>query len=482
VSIRALTLQDVFAQLAGAANAPTAYDPNTVINSFAGDYENLNLAAAAETWTTRTGTDYPLNLIQDAGPSAYWRLDDPLSSTTVFDSSPFATALFPKVPLTVAGTVTFQSAGAMTGSKSATFNGTTGYAAASSGSPLAITGDFAAEAWVKPASLSTISTVLDKGGTAGEFGVAIQTNGSVTLTMNAGTGTNIIDANTSDIETSAAGWAAGPNTTVAQSTAQAHTGTHSLAMTATTAGACSAVTAAKYAVTAGATYTTSCWIYTPATGRQCYIEVDFYNASSVYIGFAASPTLTLTQNAFTQISLTATAPAGAAFFVLIMAPTAVNSGEVFYGDTIGIAPLSGSSTLTLIPSGSVTTGTWQHIAVTRSAVSMTATGYLNGVAKTTSAWTGAVATTSNAATLGATAGTASHFFNGSIDEVAVYDRVLSAAQVASRVAWATAPDCTSTGYGAGTYGSTMYPLAGSPTDSGYGSAATWGGPNPFYWG
>jgi hypothetical protein len=480
VSIRALTMQDVFAQLAGAANSPQAYDPNTVINSFAGDYETLNLAAATETWTTSTGTNYPLNLIQDAGPSAYWRLDDPASSTAVFDSSPFSSTLFPKVPLTVSGGVTFQTTGAMTGSKGATFNGSSGYCTASSGSPLAITGNLTIEAWVKVASLSAINTIIDKGGTAGEFGLSIQTNGSVNLAMNAGAGSNIIDANTSDIETSAAGWVAGSNTTITQSTAQAHTGTHSLAMTATSAGACSAITNNRYTVTAGAAYTASCWVYTAHTGRQCYMEVDFYNSGGTYIGYTDSSTLTLQQNTWTQVQFTATAPAGAASFVLIMVPTAVNSGETFYGDTITLAPLSGSSTLTLIPSGGVTTGAWHHIAVTRSATS--ATGYLDGVAKTTTTWSGAVSSTSTAATLGATAGTASHYFNGVMDEVAVYARALSATQIANRVAWATASTCTATGYGTGTYGSVMYPVAGSPTDSGYGSAATWGGTSPFYWG
>lgn len=421
-------------------------------------------------------------MIQDAGPSAYWRLDDPVSSTTVFDSSPLASALFPKVPLAVSGGVTFQATGAMTGSKGATFNGSSGYCTATSSSPLSITGDLAVEAWVKPASLSSIGTIVDKGGTSGEFSVAVQTNGSVTLAMNAGTGSNIIDANTSDIETSAAGWAAGPNTTISQSTAQAHTGTHSLAMTATAAGNCSAVTNAQYAVTTGTVYTASCWVYTPNVGRQCYMEIDFYNSGSTYIGYTDSATLTLTQNAWTQISFTATAPAGAATFVLIMVPKAVNAGETFYGDTITLSPLSGSSTLTLLPAGSITTGIWSHIAVTRSTSAMTATGYLNGVAQTTTAWTGAVAATSNAATLGATAGTASHFFNGVLDEVVVYDRSLSATQVANRYTWATAADCTATGYGTGTYGATAYPLSGSPTDSGYGSAATWGGSNPFYWG
>jgi hypothetical protein len=475
-------MQDVFSQLAGAANSPQAYDPNTVINSFAGDYETLNLAAAAETWTTATGTNYPLNVIQDAGPSAYWRLDDPASSASIFDSSPFATALFPKVPLTVSGGITFQATGAMTGSKGATFNGTSGYATAGSGSPLAITGNLTIEAWVKLTSLSAISTIVDKGGTSGEFGLSVQTNGSLVLSMNAGSGSNIIDANTSDIETSAAGWVAGSNTAIAQSSAQAHTGTHSLAMTATAAGACSAITNSRYTVTAGAAYTASCWVYTAHTGRQCYMEIDFYNSGGTYIGYTDSATLTLQQSTWTQISFTATAPAGAASFVLIMVPTAVNSGEVFYGDTITLAPLSGSSTLTLIPSGSITTGTWYHVAVTRSTSAMTATGYLNGVQKTTSSWTGAVSSTSNAATLGATAGTASHYFNGVMDEVAVYARALSATQIANRVAWATASTCTATGYGTGTYGSLVYPLAGSPTDSGYGSAATWGGTNPFYWG
>ena len=487
MSIRALTLQDVFAQLAGATNSSTPFDANTVINSFAGDYEGLNLAAASETWTTTEGTNYPLNLIQDAGPSAYWRLGDPAASPTVFDSSPFATTLIPKVPLTVTGGVTFQATGAMPGSTGATFNGTTGYCTAGSSSPLSFVSNLTIEAWVKTASLASAQTIVDKGGTAGEFGLTINTDGSVSLAFDAGSGggSNLIDANTSDIETSAAGWSAGSNTTIAQTTAQAHTGTHSLQMTGTAAGAMFAFTQSRYPVTAGTSYTASAWFYCASPGRSVFLDIDWYNASGTYISSATSTTYTLTPGTWTQVAFNATAVAGAASVVYSLSPTALSAGDVFYADTITLNALGGSSTLTLIPAGGVTTGTWHHVAVTRTGIGMsggTATGYLDGVQKNTASWSGSVVASSNAARLGATAGTASQFFNGVLDEVVVYQRALSATQIANRVAWAQATDCTSTPYGTGTYGFTPYPLPGAPTDYNYGSSATWGGSQAFYWG
>lgn len=487
MSLRALTLQDVFAQLSGASSNSNPFDPNTVINSFAGDFESLNLAAASETWTTTTGTNYPLNLIQDAGPSAYWRLDDPTSSTTVFDSNPFATTLIPKVPLNVTGGVTFQAAGAMTGSAGATFNGSSGYLTASSASTLSLVSNLTIEAWVKTSSLAAAQTIVDKGGTAGEFGLTINTNGSVALSFNAGSGggSNLIDANTSDIETSAAGWAAGSNTTIAQSTAQAHTGTHSLKMTGTAAGNMFGFTNAKYPVTAGTSYTCSAWFYCASPGRSVFLDIDWYDNTNTYISSATSTTYTLTPGVWTQVAFNTTAVTGATSIVFSLSPIANTAGDVFYADTITLNALGGSSTLTLIPAGGITTGTWHHVAVTRSSTGMsggTATGYLDGVQKTTASWSGSVVASSNAVRVGATAGSPSNFVNGTLDEVAVYARALSATQIANRWTWAHASDCTAGGYGTGTYGFTAYPLPGAPTDYNYGSAATWGGSNAFFWG
>ncbi|MFF4403582.1 LamG-like jellyroll fold domain-containing protein [Streptomyces sp. NPDC001404] len=486
-TIRALSLQDVFAQLAGATNNTTPYDPNTVINSLAADSETANIAAASETWTSSHTTDYPLNLIQDAGPSAYWRLDDPASSTTVYDSSPFNNTMIPRVPLTVSGGVTFQTAGAMPGSKGATFNGSTGYLTASTATPLSFVTNLTLEAWVKTSSLAAAQTIVDKGGTAGEFGLTINTDGSVALSFDAGSGggSNLIDANASDIETSAAGWSAGSNTTIVQSTAQAHTGTHALKMTGTATGAMFAFTNARYSVTAGTSYTASAWFYCASPGRSVYLDIDWYNSSGTYISSATSTTYTLTPGVWTQVSFNATAVAGAASVVYSLSPTANTAGDVFYADTITLTALGGSSNLTLIPAGGITTGAWHHVAVTRTGTGTsggTATGYLDGVQKNTATWSGSVVVSANAVRVGATAGTAGKFFNGVLDEIVIYQRALSATQIAKRVTWAQAADCTSSAYGTGTYGFTAYPLPGAPTDYTYGSAATWGGNNAFFWG
>jgi hypothetical protein len=73
-----------------------------------------------------------------------------------------------------------------------------------------------------------------------------------------------------------ASWVAGTNGTVANSTAQAYDGTHSLAVTCT-AGSTSIVTLANRTVsvgtlTVGQLYTFSAWVFVPATNR-CGIKL-----------------------------------------------------------------------------------------------------------------------------------------------------------------------------------------------------------------
>lgn len=75
--------------------------------------------------------------------------------------------------------------------------------------------------------------------------------------------------------------------------------------------------------------------------------------------------------------------------------------------------------------GLVTLGGWQHLVGTYDGTKMVL--YRNGVIAVEASVTGAIGTTTTGVTIGAVDGTGS-FFDGSIDEVAIYNRSLTAAQ------------------------------------------------------
>jgi type II secretory pathway pseudopilin PulG len=192
-SLRALTLVDVLAQLNSDSGQEIAFNPDEVINALTADAETLKLTT--ETFATSTVTNYPVNLIQDVGPVGYWRLDDPVASTVIYDSSPWNTTTYPKVPGTVVGGVTFQATGAMTGSKGATLNGTTGYLQIANGASLQRVGDLSIELWLKTTSLAAAQVLVSKG-TTGEYHLVLNTNGSVSLLMGPSYSTVVIPAAT----------------------------------------------------------------------------------------------------------------------------------------------------------------------------------------------------------------------------------------------------------------------------------------------
>src|SRR5690242_4891333 len=160
MSLRALTLVDVLQQLQQDSGETVPFDANEVTNQLQTDTETL--VAGSETFSSSLTTNYPINIIQDAGPILYWRLDDALSSTTVFDSNPWASSTYPKITGSVSGTVTFQVTGAMTGSKAVTLNGTTGYIEAANTASLQRVADLTIELWFKATNLTAAQTLISK--------------------------------------------------------------------------------------------------------------------------------------------------------------------------------------------------------------------------------------------------------------------------------------------------------------------------------
>lgn len=158
------------------------------------------------------------------------------------------------------------------------------------------------------------------------------------------TDVNYLDANTAEIETDASGWFASTNcSAVVQSNTHAHTGTFSLQMTSVASGLMNATTNNRYNVFPGNTLNASFWAYTTHAAETATIEVDFYDNTGTYLGFvdsSSSPT-SLTQNAFTQVSLQFVVPAGAVTAAILCLPVAASSSENIWIDSIllGIASM-----------------------------------------------------------------------------------------------------------------------------------------------
>ena len=124
----------------------------------------------------------------------------------------------------------------------------------------------------------------------------------------------------------------------------------------------------------------------------------------------------------------------------------VEAGYIFYagaGDTWEFWTGSGSGWNTLTTAatnGAVVMGAWTHLVGTYDAASMTMSFYINGVLamQGTNITVAPVGTVGSPRPLrvgaGATEGAGDYWFNGSVDEVAVYPSVLTEAQVAAHFA------------------------------------------------
>ncbi|MFI9123878.1 hypothetical protein ACIGW0_31555 [Streptomyces bikiniensis] len=156
--------------------------------------------------------------------------------------------------------------------------------------------------------------------------------------------TNLLPANTAGIETSTAGWTAGANTTLSQST-RFYQGARSLGLTATAAGSVTATTATRVAVTEGLEYQAYAYFanVAAAAGRTSFVAISWYTASS-----GGSPISTSTGAATTLANattwntpspqVTAIAPAGATYAALTITVTGLTAGAGVVADvmTLGL--------------------------------------------------------------------------------------------------------------------------------------------------
>ena len=126
------------------------------------------------------------------------------------------------------------------------------------------------------------------------------------------------------------------------------------------------------------------------------------------------------------------------------------TGYSFYTTSnVLVLEYGNGSTMTELDSKRIiTTGSWQHVAVTLSG--STATWYLNGtVAGMSTGLSGSIASNNLKLSIGKNSQNYA-FFNGKIDEVKIYNRALSASEIAADAQTCTATTCSALGATCGT--------------------------------
>ena len=123
-------------------------------------------------------------------------------------------------------------------------------------------------------------------------------------------------------------WTGASGATIAQSSAQAFTGTYSLAVTpnGTTSGP--AALSESIAVIPGATYYAEGWTYITAGYNGAQIGVVWYDPFGQVISSASGGTVNIPAATWTQVTATAVAPAGAATGRMIIQLSGTPSGSV----------------------------------------------------------------------------------------------------------------------------------------------------------
>jgi hypothetical protein len=177
-------------------------------------------------------------------------------------------------------------------------------------------------------------------------------------------GSNLLSANASGLETSAADWTAGANTTLTRSNTMAQAGSWSLRMERTSGSpnTISAQHASNVAVTPGNVIRVGVYLRKGTTAGFVFASVglNYYNASGVYLStddHLESGTQVAT-GAWNQYSEVFTVPSGAAFArprINLSQDLPFAAGEYVYADTITMQVATYSSAMSPVNAGDATT-------------------------------------------------------------------------------------------------------------------------------
>ena len=136
--------------------------------------------------------------------------------------------------------------------------------------------------------------------------------------------------------------------TLAQSNTVAHAGTFSAALTVTGSPAQAyirAYGASAVPVVAGTLYETTMWVRSPSA-LDVLPAIDWFDASSVYIGGEYPAQQTLAVDTWTELQVTGLAPPGAAFAVYGPSAVSPTAGQILYADDVDFDYPAGAFTVT----------------------------------------------------------------------------------------------------------------------------------------
>lgn len=160
---------------------------------------------------------------------------------------------------------------------------------------------------------------------------------------------NLLDENAESVETDVNDYSVvAGSATIAQSTDQAKVGTNSIKVTNTGADestvTISTLTGTNGApVTVGTEYTATAYVYPGDSATEYGIAIRWYDSGGSGLSSSASATDTVTAAQWAKVTVTAAAPASAAYASVRLVADGVETSEVFYWDVVGIAATDSST-------------------------------------------------------------------------------------------------------------------------------------------
>jgi len=152
---------------------------------------------------------------------------------------------------------------------------------------------------------------------------------------------NLLTPNQASIEIDTTGLFAFTNCSIARVTTQSYDGLASLSLTSAASGNMTAGQAQtvgnRTAVVGGRTYTAVVYSRSAVSARQARVSIDWLDSSGTFISAVGGTLVTNTTTGWTQLTVTGTSPANAAFCGVYM--TIVSTGaasEVHYADNFGL--------------------------------------------------------------------------------------------------------------------------------------------------
>lgn len=150
---------------------------------------------------------------------------------------------------------------------------------------------------------------------------------------------NILTANQSSLETDTTGWIQNGNCTISRVTSQAQQGAASLQLSSTAGGAMSAITdpITTYACVPGQFFAAIAQVRTASVVQQARVELAWYTSGSVLISSTLGTYVNDSSSAWTQISVSGSAPATAAYVrVAVRFASTGGAAEIHYVDAIAL--------------------------------------------------------------------------------------------------------------------------------------------------